>query len=366
MCKVVQFTFDCGHNLRVRKSRCHGKFRKERRDSMKAACCAEPYLNTRFSIDCGQCQQMGWEKSWAVKLERAQTFLVGLTKAGLPGAQQVSEQIKMMEDEHNEDAWNIRQRFPPLHKPSSIERVKIRTNAPRNSHLRKEVRPEDVVEPKVRSYMEGDDDDDDYVRSTDPLHPIITNYSHPLDNADDSWVDAYLSQEETKLPDSPDIGFDPRSNDWNWGAVDASENWVDNTGVSPGFNMVQRSGNFAALGPEVEVLPSSGIIGIDGLKTEDEEEADENKVSEVLTVFWECVHADDSAHQSEASSSHVENQLQVALQDLTIATRKTHTVTGETQNEYSMARPLSTSSNSNIIINSKKEERYHCSLHGAS
>jgi hypothetical protein len=186
---------------------------------------------------------MRWERSWGEKLERAQTFLTGLTRAGLPGTKQVSEQINKMEDEHNKDAWNIRQRFPPLHKASSIERVKIRTNAPRNSHLRKEVRPEDVVEPKVKGYMEGDDDDD-YVRSTDPLHPVITDYSHPLDNSDDSWVDAYLSQEEARLPESPDIGFDPGSNAWNWGAPDVSDNWMDNHVFSPDFNTGRRSFTF--------------------------------------------------------------------------------------------------------------------------
>jgi hypothetical protein len=293
MCKVVQFTFDCGHNLRLRKSRCHGKFRKETRNSRKAACCAEPYIIRRISIDCGQCQQIGWEKSWTEKLERAQTFLAGLTKAGLPGAQQVSEQIKKIEDEHNEDAWNIRQRFPPLHKASSIERVKIRTIAPQNSHLRKEVRPEDVVEPKVKGYMEGDDDDD-YVRSTDPIHPVTTNYSHPLDDVDDSWVDEYLLQETSKLPESPDI--DPESNAWNWGALDAPETWTGNYGVSPEFNTKQPSDNFVAWGLEAEVLPSSGGIGMDGPKTKEEEDIDKSQVAEVLTAFWECVHADNSAH----------------------------------------------------------------------
>jgi hypothetical protein len=256
---------------------------------------------------------MRWERSWGEKLERAQTFLAGLTRAGLPGTKQVSEQINKMEDEHNKDAWNIRQRFPPLHKASSIERVKIRTNAPRSSHLRKEVRPEDVVEPKVKGYMEGDDDDD-YVRSTDPLHPVITDYSHPLDNSDDSWVDAYLSQEEARLPESPDIGFDPGSNAWNRGAPDASDNWMDNHVFSPDFNTGQNSNNFVAWGPDAGVLPSSVIVGINGLKTEEEEEADESQVSSVLTAFWECVHADDLARRSSASSSYVENQLQVALQ----------------------------------------------------
>ena len=259
----------------------------------------------------------------------------------------------MMEDDHNEDAWNIRQSFPPLHKASSIERVKIRTIAPQNSHLRKEVRPEDVVEPKVKGYIEGDDDDD-YVRSTDPIHPVTTNYSHPLDDVDDSWVDDYLSQETPKLPESPDI--DPESNAGNWGAPDAPDTWTGNYGVSPEFNTKQPSGNFVAWGLDAEALPSSGVIGMDGPKTKEEEDIDKSQVAEVLTAFWECVHADNSAHQFEPSSSHVKNQLQVALQDFTIVTKKTDMINGMTPHENSMARRPSTLNNSNIIMNSEKEE----------
>jgi hypothetical protein len=297
MCTVVQFTFDCGHNHKLRKSRCHGKFHKERRDSRKAACCAEPYLITKLSIDCGPCQQIDWEKFWAEKLGRAQIFLAALIRAGMPGVQQVSDQIKTMEDEHNQDAWSIRQKFPPLCKPSSIERVKLRTRAPGCSPLSKEVRPEDVVESRVKSFVEGDDDDD-YIRSTDPLHPVTTDYSHPLDNADTSWFNEYLSQEEIKLAESPDIAFDPGSNPWNWDATNAFNSCIDCNGASRGSNIEQNSSELIAWGPDAEPLPSSDVIGMDGVKSaKDEEKAtDGSQVAEVLNAFWECIHAGNSTH----------------------------------------------------------------------
>jgi hypothetical protein len=242
-------------------------------------------------------------------------FLAALVRAGMPGVQQVSDQINTMEDEHNEDAWNIRQKFPPLHKASSIERVKIRTQAPGGSHLSKEVRPEDVVEFRVNSYVERDDDD--YIRSTDPLHPITTDYSYPLDNADNSWVNECLSQEETKLAESPDIGFDPGSSSWNWDATNAFDNCTDGNGASKALYPERPSGGFIAWGPDAEPIPSLGVIRMDGVQTEKGEEKDEvkdeekdmegSKLAEVLNAFWECVHAGNSIHRPEHPSPHVEN-----------------------------------------------------------
>ncbi|KAF2790006.1 hypothetical protein K505DRAFT_252118 [Melanomma pulvis-pyrius CBS 109.77] len=231
MCKVVQFTFECGHHLKLRKSRCLGKVSKQRKIGPKAACCAEAYLTTKLSFDCGECQQILWEKAWNYKLERAKEFQSHLVKAGLPGAYKVSQEINNMEQEHSQEAWNIRQKFPPIHKVP-IERVEPSTETQRESNLRKEVRPEDVVVVDQKR-EEANDDGEGFWTSTDSFQ----DQSLALHNTDSSWVDNFLAPQDTELPESPGDGFDFGSNAWDWSdhGEDSSE-----TPSDPSFDRMRH------------------------------------------------------------------------------------------------------------------------------
>ncbi|KAF2714801.1 hypothetical protein K504DRAFT_496703 [Pleomassaria siparia CBS 279.74] len=285
MCKVIQFTFDCGHYRKLRKSRCRGMFQKERRGGKKAACCAEAYLAIRLSFNCGQCYENKWERNCKQKLAQAKNFLAHLIEADLPGVFKVSEEIKKLEQANEQDAWKIRQANPHINRVP-IKRVESREDPPGKSLLSNEIRPKDVV--LLEENQHEFDDDEDCVLSTDPLHPITSNYSF-FDDLDTSWTHDILAQEVTLLEgDSNAEAF----TDWSGPAPSGTHvksEW--NRQTFSDWAVVDQTSDLTGWSPDVENSSSSGIVGIGGLQTADEEMHDA-QVAQILELFWKAIDAE--------------------------------------------------------------------------
>ncbi|KAF1847376.1 uncharacterized protein K460DRAFT_255723, partial [Cucurbitaria berberidis CBS 394.84] len=218
MCNVIVFQFTCQHTLRLRRSRCKGTKHKVTKTSIKAACNAASFLTISLRLDCGPCQHESWESTWRLKLERAKTFLDRLSDQNMPGTEEIATLVKDLENQYIAAAWDARTMFAQAPKPS-VTRVGISEYKKARSPLLHEVRPEDVVEPdsgKTWAEMDENDYDGDYIASTDPIHPVSTDYSHPLDNDDGSWILNHLSPEELESPKT-DVAVDFDGSTWSWG-----------------------------------------------------------------------------------------------------------------------------------------------------
>jgi len=322
MCKVVRYTFNCGHHLKLQTSQCRGKFHREKRGGKRAACCAEPYLTTKFSYNCGECEQTEWEDAWRERLDRARRFLAGL--AGLPGRDQVLEEIKNLESEYSRDAWNLRQKFPPIHK-KLIGRV-APGGARGTSKLRIELQPEEISLDGKTNEIEAEEDEDT-LESTDPFHPITLDYSHPLDNSDNSWVEEYLAQKEAEIPQAPNMGFEPEPDTWSFWNKHISEDHLDN-GTNTDGPGVSHAPSLMAWGLDAENPASSNSIGMNGLRTEDSKPTGE-QVEDVLRAFWNAVNGSATQPQNTLQSEglrpvqpDLNGPLHLALQDFTICQGK--------------------------------------------
>ncbi|KAF1357313.1 hypothetical protein EJ07DRAFT_129713 [Lizonia empirigonia] len=209
MCKSIKYWFSCQHGFRLRASQCGGTKHKTVRGGLIVACKSESYLNIVIPIVCGPCQYQAFEEGWKQKLLVAETFLQKLEE-DFPGVQEVVALVEQLTDEFNTASWNTRSLFPHFPKESPI-RVTLGQFEKRPSPLRRDVLPEDIPEPSDTTHPEHPDYeyDWDYIASTDPLHPVDTNYSYPLDDVDPSWMLDHLSLEEFEEP-SGEVDFDPR------------------------------------------------------------------------------------------------------------------------------------------------------------
>ncbi|KAH7065905.1 hypothetical protein BKA63DRAFT_481904 [Paraphoma chrysanthemicola] len=217
MCNIVTFRFTCQHTLRRRRSRCNGTKHKITASSIKAACIAESFLTIYLRVDCGPCQHTAWDEGWRRKLERATEFLEKLRQRNMPGEMEVERLVRELEAEYASASWDTQNVFAPAIK-RSVGRVKHTWRERATSPLPREVFPDDVVETVKREWseMEEHEYDGNYVASTDPIHPISTDYSHPLDDDDGSWVLQHLSSEDVQATsDDTDIDFNQGSH-WTW------------------------------------------------------------------------------------------------------------------------------------------------------
>jgi hypothetical protein len=137
----------------------------------------------------------------------------------MPGMNEISTLVKELEEQHYVASWEARNmQIPPHAFKKSVARVGISDHQTAPSPLKQEVRPEDVVDSRkehVKDWteMNEDDYDGDYVASTDPIHPVNTDYSHPLDDDDGSWILNHFSPEEMASPVG-NLDFD--QNGWSW------------------------------------------------------------------------------------------------------------------------------------------------------
>lgn len=288
MCKVVKYWFACNHGFRLRHSKCGGTKHKSTRSGLATACRSEAYLNFVFTIDCGPCQHQAFEDGWTHKLRLADTFLEKLNEKRLLGVREVEALVEQLKEDFSTATWETRALFPHAHKERKV-RVSLGQfhNAP--SPLSSEVLPEEIPKPVE---VIGPDYPDyeyawDYVASTDPIHPVDTNYAHPLDNVDPSWMLNHLSPDEFEQS-GEGIGFDASEADNMWhsspkevnaGSMDRVEDtWASE---ATGFNVSSPDANQT---PERSRRASQTEPC-----TEDGDLLSEH-VDMVIQCFWRVVH----------------------------------------------------------------------------
>jgi len=329
MCNIVTFRFTCQHTLRRRRSRCGGTKHKVTANSIKAACIAESFLTIYLRIECDPCQHKAWEEAWKLRLERANAFLTKLRQRELPGAGEVAALVQALEAEYATASWDTRKMFAHGPKPS-ITRVKHNYYERAASKLLQEVRPEDIVEKTEKGWDEmGEEDyDGNYVASTDPIHPVTTDYSHPLDDDNGDWILQHLSPEDIE-PGFSDV-IDLHNHSWSWGDDDNTaaigtdtEVWALDRNNAPGDTKATQmststDGDLVAWGPDVNKT-SSGQISI--CVGEDGEAERSARVEEVINAFWSVVNAGHptAEHHSPESTSTDSNTLNELLHDLNLS-----------------------------------------------
>lgn len=101
----------------------------------------------------------------------------------------MSDFIKDLEMSHELELWELRKILPYDDDTAKVRRVDPveigRGNLPISS-LRNVVQPEDVALSVVAEPVY--DEDDDWIRSTDPLHPISTNYEVSCAGIDEDYL----------------------------------------------------------------------------------------------------------------------------------------------------------------------------------
>jgi hypothetical protein len=338
MCNIITFRFSCQHTLRRRRSRCSGTKHKITANGIKAACVAESFLTIYLRIQCGPCQHTAWEAEWKLKLERANTFLTKLRQRHLPGIEEITALVKGLEAEYTTASWDTRSMF--AHAPkASITRVKYSQYERKASKLPQEVRPEDIVHKTTKKWteMEVDDYDDDYIASTDPIHPVSTDYSHPLDDDDGAWILQHLSSEDVAGTQSdPGLDFNNADHGWNW-ADDSSSleievqkvKWQEqatkqdneNARIQP-FDATATG--IIAYGPAIHASSSMTTIHLTNptpKKAEDEEKA---QVDQVIETFRSVINHKAAAQSHPTlQSPNEDNTLAALLNDLTLLDSQT-------------------------------------------
>lgn len=188
------------------------------RSGLVTACRSEPYLTFVFAFDCGPCQHQAFEDGWRYNLRLAESILGKLKQKSLPGVRKVEALVEQLNEDFNSASWNTRTLYPHAHRERTL-RPSLGQFHKTPSPLSKEVLPEDIPEP-VR--VVGPDHpnyeyDWNYVASTNPVHPVDTNYAHPLDEVDPSSMIGHLSPEEYDQS-GEGVGFDASETNTVWGS----------------------------------------------------------------------------------------------------------------------------------------------------
>jgi hypothetical protein len=220
----------------------------------------------------------------------------------MPGIEEVTVLVGALEDDFWSASWNTRTAFPHLHKESGI-RINLGHFKKAPSPLRQEVMSEDVSDPPE---IIGPDDpgyeyDWDYVASTDPLHPVDTNYAHPFDNVDPSWMLSHLSSEELEAS-SDKVGFNANEADTLW-ADDIEEPGSTNISMNNDITWWDQNETSAisttptneelAWGPEVETPPSRSVA-----RNHDQnynEQSQKQRIQMIIDEFWKLIHDSESS-----------------------------------------------------------------------
>lgn len=236
MCTVIYYSFDCGHYITRCRSRCGGTKVKVRPDKRKAACSALGYITIKRSLPCSVCSREVWTSRWQSRLERAERFYNGMVERKLPGAEHVSHLVQQLNKDYDFETWKLKDTLPPdeREKPKRVVPAATSWSKPPSSPLKREVLPEEVVLPVVPEAVDYGDDDD-YVRSTDPLHPVSTNYEIISAGIDDAYLETLLAGDTGEIAgDEQDehVSFGTAW-DWNDEAQDPTDSVEE---AASGFN----------------------------------------------------------------------------------------------------------------------------------
>lgn len=298
------------------------------RTSIKAACTAESFLTVYAQTDCSSCEHKLWESHWESKLGRARSFLAKLTEKRMAGVDEISTLVRELDEQYYMASWDAKNMQIPAHSfKKSVARVSITYHQTASSPLTQEVRPEDVVDPKkhVKDWteMDEDDSDGDYIASTDPIHPVSTDYSHPLDDDDGNWILNHFSLEEMESA-AGDLDFD--QNGWSWDNNDnVNDSDSDSDSETGGMPMIARSqeenttsqigdDDLIAWGPEASASSMLSSISMDGLSMEQKHAKEQKEL--IIDAFWVVVN--ESTEPQRQSNSKMED-LNVILRSLDIS-----------------------------------------------
>ncbi|KAI4653603.1 hypothetical protein J4E93_001369 [Alternaria ventricosa] len=256
---------------------------------------------------------------------RARLFLAKLTEKRMPGVDEISTLVRELDEQYYVASWDARNMQIPSHSfKKSVARVSITYHQTARSPLTQEVRPEDVVDPKKHmkdwTEMDEDDYDGDYVASTDPIHPVSTDYSHPLDDDDGSWILNHFSPEEMESA-AGDLNFDQSG--WSWDNND-NVNDSDSDSEKGGTPMIAKSqeenttsqtgdDDLTAWGPEASASSMLSKISMDGLSVEQKRAKEQKEL--IIDAFWVVVN--ESTEPQRQSDSKIED-LNVILRSLDI------------------------------------------------
>jgi hypothetical protein len=294
MCNILTFRFACTHTLPHRRSRCAGTKHRVTATSIRAACTAQSFLELRLRTACGPCQQAAWDASWKARLARANAFLTGLRERDLPGAREVGDLVKGLGEEYAREEWGSRSVFAGANKAGAA-RVKHSYHVRTASKLPYEVRPEDVVETRAKEWADMDerDYDGDYVASSDPIHPVSTDYTHPWEDDDGAWAVRYL---EAEGGDGDGAGEDALDLDahgsWVWdGGGDASAS-NENTESTTRDSETQTTHHDGWPGHQDD-SPDASPDATTQLASNDARPAPEHtaQISQVIQAFWSLLDA---------------------------------------------------------------------------
>lgn len=214
---------------------------------------------------------------------------------------EVARLVEELEKEYAQAAWDSRNSFAHSTR-RCISRVAVgSTYQYTRSPLKQECLAEDVVEPvkeKEWAEMEEEEYDGDYVASTDPMHPVSTEYTHPLDDDDGGWIVEFLiSGGEGETQSVEEVG-NLEASPWSWGdgesgdgtaAVEVGNDKTEkarcDSAVSlPGDDAYQTgSQTLMAWGPEADEKSSSGEVTMSGLATLDD------RIAATIQAFWAVV-----------------------------------------------------------------------------
>ncbi|KAL6704867.1 hypothetical protein ACN47E_007550 [Coniothyrium glycines] len=266
MCNIVQFRFACQHTWRRYRSRCRGTKHKITRTSIKAACSAESSLVVNSIVRCGPCEHAEWERIWSERLYRARTFLTKLKEKRLLGQEDVTRLVDELENEYTLAAWDTRNMFVQA-APRPVQRIQPAEFRKSSSPLTQNLQAHDIVDMiKSKSWEELDqsDYDWDYVASTDPIHPVNTDYAHDSDHDDEGWKLSHSNFEEHEIPISHEL-LNLTDTGWTWGTGSA------NTGTDTAT---------ASMAAHVTM---SGMISVTA--------AENDMIHQVIKAFWRVVNA---------------------------------------------------------------------------
>jgi len=240
------------------------------------------------------------------------------------GVEDITALVKGLEEQYYVASWDARNMQIPSHAfKKSVARVSITYHQTARSPLTLEVRPEDVVDPKKHNKdwteMDANDYDGDYIASTDPIHPVSTDYSHPLDDDDGSWIFNHFSPEEME-PTAGDLDFD--QNGWSW---DDSEHANDDDSEKGEIRVVAKSqeenttsqighNDLIAWGPEASASSKLWEISMDGLSMEQKHAKKQKEL--IIDAFWVVVN--ESKEPQRQSDSRIDD-LNVILRSLDIS-----------------------------------------------
>ncbi|KAF1972800.1 hypothetical protein BU23DRAFT_466794 [Bimuria novae-zelandiae CBS 107.79] len=216
MCTVIHYLYTCGHYISRRPSRCGGTRFKFTRSSRRAACTADGYITIKRITPCSKCLKDIWSAQWEKKLEKARKFHQELAEKKMSGAKEILGLIGELETKCELESWELKNELPYGGNPR-VRRVNpVDLDKPKlpASPLRLEVRPEEVVLQVVSEPVY--DDDDGWEPSTDPMHPVTTNYEVLCAGIDDDYLE-FLTGDMGVDSNLDHEASDLSAGSWDWG-----------------------------------------------------------------------------------------------------------------------------------------------------